>query len=274
MNNSLRRQYLAALGIPLWLPRRPLALQPVSQPPPVAEPVEATAEPFVTVAGIPLMNDAPRPLAENAAVDRSAVALAPNRRAALIAGMGWEELATTVRECTACGLCASRTQTVFGVGNRQADWLIVGEAPGADEDRQGEPFVGRAGKLLNPMLLAVGLKREQVFIANILKCRPPDNRDPAADEAAQCRPFLNRQIALIRPRILLAVGRIAAQNLLGTDTQIGKLRGQVHRFGPTRIPMVVTYHPAYLLRSPREKRKTWDDLRLARRTLITEPPSP
>ncbi|NJM11585.1 MAG: uracil-DNA glycosylase [Synechococcaceae cyanobacterium SM1_2_3] len=236
------------------------------------------------------MNDAPPPLVDNATADSSAVApqplqaekvetdnsalmLAPNRRAALIAGMGWEELAAAVSECTACGLCASRTQTVFGVGDRQADWLIIGEAPGADEDRHGEPFVGRAGKLLNPMLLALGLKREQVFIANILKCRPPDNRDPTPDEAAQCRPFLNRQIALIRPRIILAIGRIAAHNLLATDTQIGKLRGQAHHFGPTRIPLVVTYHPAYLLRSPREKRKAWDDLRLARRTLISESPS-
>ncbi len=199
---------------------------------------------------------------------------APNRRAVTIAQMDWEELTVAVRECTACGLCASRTQTVFGVGDRLAVWLIIGEAPGADEDRLGEPFVGRAGKLLNPMLLAVGLKREQAYVANILKCRPPENRDPTPVEAAQCRPFLNRQIALIRPRIILAVGRIAAQNLLATDTPIGKLRGQVHRFGPARIPLVVTYHPAYLLRSPREKRKVWDDLRLARSALADEPPAP
>ena len=199
---------------------------------------------------------------------------APNRRAATIAGMDWEELAAAVRECTACGLCATRTQTVFGVGNRQAEWLIIGEAPGADEDRLGEPFVGRAGKLLDPMLQAVGQNRERAYVANILKCRPPENRDPTPEEAAQCRPFLNRQIALIHPRLILAVGRIAAQNLLGTDTPIGKLRGQVHRFGPARIPLVVTYHPAYLLRSPREKRKAWDDLRLARRALAAEPPAP
>ena len=179
-----------------------------------------------------------------------------------------------VRQCTACGLCGTRTQTVFGVGDHRAEWLVIGEAPGADEDRQGEPFVGRAGKLLNPMLQAVGLKREQVFIANILKCRPPDNRDPAPTEATSCLPFLERQIALIRPRLILAVGRIAAQNLLATDTPIGKLRGQAHRFGPARIPLVVTYHPAYLLRSPREKRKAWDDLRLARRALTTHPPAP
>ncbi len=200
--------------------------------------------------------------------------VAPNRREATIAQMDWDALATEIRQCTACGLCKTRTQTVFGVGDHQAEWLVIGEAPGADEDRQGEPFVGRAGKLLNPMLQAVGLQREQVFIANILKCRPPDNRDPAPGEAASCLPFLERQIALIRPRLILAVGRIAAQNLLATDTPIGKLRGQAHRFGPARIPLVVTYHPAYLLRSPREKRKAWDDLRLARRALTTHPPAP
>jgi len=194
-----------------------------------------------------------------------------DHRAAQIADLDWDDLTEAVRRCTACSLCSARTQTVFGVGDPQADWLVIGEAPGADEDRQGEPFVGRAGKLLNPMLQAIGLRREQVFIANILKCRPPDNRDPTPVEAASCRPFLERQIALIQPKIILAVGRIAAQNLLDTDSQIGKLRGRVHHFGTARIPLVVTYHPAYLLRSPREKRKTWDDLRLARRTLADAP---
>jgi DNA polymerase len=191
-------------------------------------------------------------------------------REARIAGMDWETLTAEARQCQACGLCTTRTQVVFGVGDRQAEWLVIGEGPGADEDQQGEPFVGRAGKLLNPMLLAIGLQREQVYITNIVRCRPPENREPTPEEAAKCRPFLERQIALIQPRIILAVGRIAAQNLLNTDTQIGKLRGQVHRFGPARIPVVVTYHPAYLLRSPREKRKAWDDLRLARRTLAAE----
>lgn len=188
-------------------------------------------------------------------------------RTARIAGLDWTALEAEVRQCTACSLCQSRTQTVFGVGDRQTDWLVIGEAPGADEDQQGEPFVGRAGKLLNPMLQAIGLQREQVFIANILKCRPPDNRDPTPAEAKSCRAFLERQIALIQPRIILAIGRIAAQNLLNTDAQIGKLRGRVHHLGAAQIPLVVTYHPAYLLRSPREKRKSWDDLRLARRTL-------
>jgi len=183
-----------------------------------------------------------------------------------IAALGWAELQQRVQNCTLCEqLVVSRTQTVFGVGDRQAQWLVIGEAPGADEDAQGEPFVGRAGQLLNAMLLAIGLQREQVYIANVLKCRPPNNRDPKAEEAAHCEPYLQRQIALLQPRLILVVGRIAAQNLLKTDTPIGKLRGVVHRYND--IPLVVTYHPAYLLRSPGEKRKAWDDLKLAVHTL-------
>ncbi len=175
--------------------------------------------------------------------------------------LGWDELRTAVSGCTRCALHESRTQTVFGVGNPTADWMIIGEAPGAEEDRRGEPFVGRAGKLLDEMLLAIGQRRESVFIANILKCRPPNNRDPAADEAASCRPYLERQIKLVQPKIILAVGRIAAQQLLQSDAPVGRLRGKVHQLGAT--PVVVTYHPAYLLRSPTQKRKSWDDLCLA-----------
>ena len=287
MNSGLRRHYLDALGISLWLPRRPLAIQP--RPAPAmpgspfptqneaavnAETEQASVEPPADDDWTPPMGDDWELVADTGTEDTPAAPPTADSRGARIAGLGWAELEEEVRQCTACGLCASRTQTVFGVGNRQTDWLIVGEAPGADEDRQGEPFVGRAGKLLNPMLQAIGLQREQVYIANILKCRPPENRDPAPAEAASCRPFLERQIALIRPHIILAVGRIAAQNLLDTDAQIGKLRGRVHHFGPARIPLVVTYHPAYLLRSPREKRKSWDDLRLARRALApVSPPS-
>lgn len=177
----------------------------------------------------------------------------------------WDAIATEVAACRKCGLCETRTRTVFGVGDPVARWLVVGEAPGAEEDRQGEPFVGRAGGLLNSMLRGIGLAREQVFIANVLKCRPPNNRDPAPAEVAQCLPYLERQIALLKPGIMLAVGRIAAQNLLATDTPIGKLRGHVHSFGAAGIPLVVTYHPAYLLRSPTEKRKAWEDLKFARR---------
>lgn len=186
---------------------------------------------------------------------------ASESRAAAIAAMDWDALAAAVKICTACRLRAGCTQTVFGVGDRKAEWMVIGEGPGADEDRQGEPFVGRAGQLLNSMLAAVGLKREAVYIANIVKCRPPGNRDPAPDEAAACRPFLDRQIALIQPKLILAVGRIAAQNLLNTQAPLGRLRGSVHDLNG--IPVVVTYHPAYLLRSPGEKRKAWVDLQFA-----------
>lgn len=187
---------------------------------------------------------------------------APVNAAAGAAGLDWGPLRECVAACTRCELHRSRTQTVFGVGNPDAGWLIVGEAPGAEEDRRGEPFVGRAGKLLDEMLRAVGQSRETAFIANVLKCRPPNNRDPKPDEAAACRAYLDRQIELIRPAIIVAVGRIAAHNLLGTDTPVGRLRGKRHMLGD--VPLVVTYHPAYLLRSPSQKRKVWDDLCLAR----------
>ena len=176
----------------------------------------------------------------------------------------WENLQKRVVSCIKCDLHTSRTQTVFGVGNKNADWLIIGEAPGAEEDRQGEPFVGRAGQLLNSMLMAVGLRREQVFIANILKCRPPNNRDPRPEEVACCEPYLQRQIEIIQPKIILCVGRIAAQNLLKVDTPIGRMRGKQYSYKPLDIPVVVTYHPAYLLRSPTQKSKSWEDLLMAK----------
>lgn len=182
--------------------------------------------------------------------------------------LDWEALQAAVASCTRCPLHATRTQTVFGVGSHEADWMIIGEAPGAEEDRRGEPFVGRAGKLLDEMLRAVGQGRDSVFIANVLKCRPPNNRDPKPDESAACRSHLERQIELVSPRIILAVGRIAAQQLLATDAPVGRLRGKVHRLGDT--PLVVTYHPAYLLRSPSQKRKSWDDLCLARSVITGE----
>lgn len=177
--------------------------------------------------------------------------------------LDWPELRDCVASCTRCELSASRTNTVFGVGNQQADWLIIGEAPGAEEDRRGEPFVGRAGQLLDQMLLAIGQSRESVFIANILKCRPPHNRDPKPTEAMACRGYLERQIELVQPKIILAVGKIAAQNLLGSDDPVGRMRGRPHDLGG--IPLVVTYHPAFLLRSPSQKHKSWSDLCLAKR---------
>ena len=180
----------------------------------------------------------------------------------------WVALQEQVAACTRCDLHRTRTQTVFGVGNDKADWLIVGEAPGAEEDRRGEPFVGRAGQLLDAMLAAIQLDRKTAYIANILKCRPPNNRDPQPGEVECCEPYLQQQIAHIRPRLILAVGRIAAQNLLKTDAPLGRLRGRVHEYGPERIPVLVTYHPAYLLRSPADKRKAWEDLQLAVRVYL------
>jgi DNA polymerase len=186
---------------------------------------------------------------------------------AAVSQLDWDALRGRVAACTLCELHKTRTQTVFGVGAQDSDWLVIGEAPGADEDRQGEPFVGRAGQLLNSMLRAIGLPRETVYIANILKCRPPGNRDPKPEESACCTPYLHRQIALLKPKIILVVGRVAAQKLLETDAPLARLRGQVHRYGPLSTPLVVTYHPAYLLRSPGEKRKAWVDLKFARGVL-------
>jgi DNA polymerase len=207
MDAVQRNQYLQAIGVDVWVPRKP-AVRAARQDP-------------------------------------------------------WQSLEAEVKNCTRCALHASRTQTVFGVGNRNAEWMVIGEAPGAEEDRRGEPFVGAAGQLLNAMLKAIGLGRESVYIANILKSRPPGNRDPKPEEIAACFPFLTRQIALIRPRLILAVGRIAAQNLLGTTRPLSRLRGEVHAFGELGTPLIVTYHPAYLLRSPGEKRKAWEDLKFA-----------
>ena len=173
------------------------------------------------------------------------------------------DLQEQVKTCKECALHQSRTQTVFGAGNTQSDWFIIGEAPGSEEDVKGEPFVGRAGQLLNSMLLAMGLPRNEIFIANILKCRPPNNRDPKTDEVDACRKYLKRQLELIKPKIILALGRIAAQNLLKLDIPIGKMRGNSYLYPNSNLPVVVTYHPAYLLRSPRKKRKVWGDLKFA-----------
>jgi uracil-DNA glycosylase family 4 len=188
--------------------------------------------------------------------------------AADIGAMGWDELAQTVSACTRCGLCKGRTRTAFGVGDRKARWLFIGEGPGREEDMRGEPFVGRAGQLLDNMLAAIKLARGQnAYIANIVKCRPTDeggkDRRPSADESAACLPYLERQIALIQPDVIVALGKTAAVSLLGLDpeTPVSSLRGKVHRYAER--PLVVTYHPAYLLRTPADKKKTWADLCLA-----------
>jgi len=190
-----------------------------------------------------------------------------------VAAMPLAALADTVSACQRCELHRGRQNTVFGTGDEHARCMIIGEAPGAEEDASGEPFVGRAGKLLNAMLRAIGMSRESVYIANIIKCRPPKNRDPKAEEMVACAPYLRRQIALVQPRVIVAVGRVAAQHLARSTAPIGKMRGQRHYYDNsdgddgTHIPMVVTYHPAYLLRSPLEKRKAWDDLRRLRALL-------
>ena len=226
MLDARRRQYLEAMGVTLW-ERRTL---PVAAPGGSSTTDESDAD---VVLGESLPD--------------------------------WPALKAAVVGCTQCGLHATRTQTVFGVGSHTAQWMFVGEAPGAEEDAKGEPFVGRAGQLLNAMLFALGLKREEVYIANVLKCRPPGNRDPQPDEVEQCEPYLLRQIELIRPRLIVALGRHAAHSLLKTELPLARLRGQ--RLDYHGTPLVVTYHPAYLLRSPTEKRKAWEDLCLARRVV-------
>jgi DNA polymerase len=240
MENDARLQYLRTLGIDVWERRKM----------PAAEVRDSRFENRDSIASERIPNLESR----------------VSNSSSSVASLDWPELEAAVKGCVLCELHRTRTQTVFGVGDRQAKWMVIGEAPGADEDAQGEPFVGRAGQLLNSMLKACGLKREQVFIANILKCRPPQNRDPSPAEAACCTPYLHRQIELVDPKLILCVGRIAAQNLLSTDTPIGKLRGRVHRLGSAQRPVVVTYHPAYLLRSPGEKRRAWEDLILAMKT--------
>lgn len=194
----------------------------------------------------------------------------PARGGGELSNLDWPQLKEMVRDCTACKLRAGCTQTVFGTGDEQAGWLFVGEGPGADEDAQGEPFVGQAGKLLDNMLLAIGLRRgNNVYIANIVKCRPPNNRNPDADEIAQCLPYLERQIELIRPRVIVALGKTASTTLLAKDAPLGSLRGKPHEFNG--IPLIVTYHPAYLLRSPLEKAKAWQDLCLAVQVMADKP---
>ncbi len=187
----------------------------------------------------------------------------PEKRRATILKMDWIELRAAVAACTACALHTTRSKTVFGVGDERASWLLVGEGPGADEDRQGEPFVGQAGKLLDAMLAAIGLQRgNDVYIANIVKCRPPKNRNPEPNEAVSCEPYLTRQIELIQPKLIVALGKVAARNMLGSEASIASLRGKLHRHAG--IPIMVTYHPAYLLRNPADKARAWEDLCFAR----------
>jgi len=264
--DELKKRYLEVMGIQAW--ERRDGATPRSSESRVSSSGEHTPHPapaFTRSASPPATDPEPETPTPEPGTPKPEPETPPIGE---IATLDWAASEQRVATCSRCPeLVANRTQTVFGVGNRIADWMIIGEAPGAEEDRRGEPFVGRAGKLLDAMLQAVGLERGAVYIANILKCRPPNNRDPRPEEAANCRAYLERQIALVRPRILLVVGRVAAQNLLHTDQPIGHLRGRPHRHEESGTPVVVTYHPAYLLRSPAEKRKSWADLQLARRLL-------
>ena len=264
MLDDRQRAMLAEMGIKVW--------QPPASP---ARPAKSAAASAPSAANArPAAASAPRPTpapAASPAAQAAAPALGP--RPVGVESMDWPALQAAVAGCRACGLCAGRTQTVFGAGSRAADWMVVGEAPGENEDRQGQPFVGQAGKLLDNMLAAIGLSRQAsagsaqgvekqgVYIANVLKCRPPGNRNPQPDEVAQCEPYLRRQVALVQPRIILAMGRFAVQSLLQTTEPIGRLRGRVHQY--QGVPVIVTYHPAYLLRALSEKAKAWQDLCLA-----------
>jgi uracil-DNA glycosylase len=250
-----QRAMLAEMGMPLWF----------------APQAEAVAESTTAALKPPQQRvTAPRPAMPPQQIQTPTA----TSRLPAVATMDWPDLRAAVADCRACGLCESRTQTVFGVGHPEAHWMIVGEAPGEQEDRLGEPFVGKSGQLLDNMLLALGLSRtvtgdaadpaKQVFIANTLKCRPPGNRNPLPQELSECEPYLVRQIELVRPKIILAMGRFAVQSLLRSAEPIGKLRGRVHQF--QGVPLIVTYHPAYLLRNLEDKAKAWDDLCLARIT--------
>jgi uracil-DNA glycosylase len=304
--NERQRRMLAAMGVRLWSPAASgaptvaaavvaeTATEVAAAERAVDAPAPATQEPRPAPTPAPAaLSGAPavRPPVSTPARAAPAAAAAPfeastdlvlAERAAAIATLAWGPLQDAVAACTACGLCESRRQTVFGVGHARADWMIVGEAPGEQEDLQGEPFVGPAGQLLDQMLRAVGQSRRaesgegreddqagdparRVFIANTLKCRPPRNRNPEPGEMARCEPFLQRQVALVQPKLILLMGRFAVKQLLKSDEAIGKLRGRVHRY--EGIPVVVTYHPAYLLRNMPDKAKAWEDLCLAKATV-------
>lgn len=304
---SLDRRHVAMLremGVPFWSPpwlqaqETPTAVTPAAAV--AADGTEAQAQAVPVVQGaarppssgagargpvvvrvLPAAPAAPPPAAEPSSTVRPARADAPTIDG--VAAMDWPALQEAVRQCQACALCQSRTHTVFGVGHPRAHWMVVGEAPGEQEDLRGEPFVGPAGALLDRMLAALGLGRgpleaadpaqppadpsRQVYITNTLKCRPPRNRNPEPVEMQRCEPFLQRQIALVQPRLILAMGRFAVQALLRTDEAIGRLRGRVHRY--QGVPLIVTYHPAYLLRNPPDKAKAWDDLCLAAQTMAS-----
>lgn len=281
--DARQRAMLRDMGVTVWAPRPAptglgVSMERHDRSPPTLRPRVTRPEATPASPAPPSPRQASRPATH--AVPTSAVEPTPSWTAPEVATLDWPALEAAVSSCQACGLCRSRRQTVFGVGDRSAPWMVVGEAPGEHEDRQGEPFVGVAGQLLDAMLQAVGRRRDAqgetgVYVANVLKCRPPGNRNPAPDEVARCEPFLARQVALVKPRLILAMGRFAVQSLLQTTEPIGRLRGRVHRY--QGVPVIVTYHPAYLLRNMPDKAKAWADLCLALETealLRAEVPAP
>jgi DNA polymerase len=258
-----RDEMLNALGLTAWR-LRGVDEGPTDESPPLHKPPSALPTPPLERGlggdGVLVSPSFPAPLPQE---EKEA---SPDTRTQRIAQLSWDDFVADVASCTACGLCKTRTQSVPGVGDVRARWLFVGEGPGAEEDKKGEPFVGQAGLLLDQMLVALGMKRgDDVYIANVIKCRPPNNRAPTPQEADACRPYLERQIELIQPKIIVALGKIAAMTLLNTDASIASLRGRLH--GYKEIPLVVTYHPAYLLRSPADKAKSWEDLVFSKRRL-------
>lgn len=272
--DARQRAMLAEMGVRVWAPRaEAAAVEPApAEVPAVSAPV-ASPPAETRPSAPPAPATAPRTAPAAPAVAPVAVPTPPatteRLRPAAVAQMDWPALQAAVAGCEACGLCKTRRNTVFGVGDTRTDWMIVGEAPGENEDLQGEPFVGAAGQLLDNMLRAVGRSRsgegtKGAYIANVLKCRPPANRNPQPQEVAQCEPYLARQVALVKPKIIVAMGRFAVQSLLRTEEPIGRLRGRVHRY--EGVPVIVTYHPAYLLRTPVDKAKAWEDLCLAMET--------
>jgi len=253
--------------LPVWTLREPPAPGRESAAPETQTPASAEAGPapepvYQQAAEVTPVPDGIEKVVE---VKAEPAVFAENRQEQ-IRHLDWPALQACVQGCVACELSATRTQTVFGVGDPHAEWLFVGEAPGVEEDRKGEPFVGQAGKLLDNMLAAIKLKRGQnTYIANIMKCRPPENRDPHRKEIVQCEPFLERQVALMQPKLILALGRVASQTLLQTDATVAELRGKLHSYNG--VPVIVTYHPAYLLRNLADKARAWEDLCFARRTM-------
>ncbi|MBA3588072.1 uracil-DNA glycosylase [Methylibium sp.] len=285
-----QRALLAELGVRFWVDPRPGG--DPGDPLGPDRPSETGSDPRLDASRVS-SRQSDRSLPDLPSTREAAQAVTSSgRQPAGIEAMEWPALRAAVAGCTACGLCHGRRNTVFGAGSPGAHWMIVGEAPGEQEDRQGEPFVGKAGQLLDNMLRALGLHRDagsaeggeaaasaatgdaaqRVVLANVLKCRPPMNRNPLPEEVAQCEPYLRRQVSLVRPRMILAMGRFAVQSLLRSDLPIGKLRGRLHAY--EGVPLVVTYHPAYLLRNPADKARAWDDLCLARSALRAADPVP